>query len=49
MNIKLSVIIPCYKVEEYLPRCLDSLVKQSLNEIELICINDGSPDICLRY
>ena len=43
-DIKLSVIIPIYKVEEYLPRCLDSLVNQSLEEIELICINDGSPD-----
>lgn len=43
-NIKLSVIIPIYKVEQYLPRCLDSLVNQSLQEIELICINDGSPD-----
>ena len=48
MSIKLSIIIPCYKVEEYLPRCLDSLVKQSLKEIELICINDGSPDNCLK-
>ena len=43
-DIKLSVIIPVYKVEQYLEKCLDSLVNQSLKEIELICINDGSPD-----
>lgn len=45
---KLSIIIPCYKVEKYLPKCLDSLVTQTLDEIELICINDGSPDSCLE-
>lgn len=47
-NIKLSVIIPVYKVEQYLEKCLDSLVNQSLKEIELICINDGSPDNSLQ-
>lgn len=45
---KLSIIVPCYKVEQYLPRCLDSLVNQTLEEIEIICINDGSPDNCLK-
>ena len=45
---KLSIIVPCYKVEKYLPRCLDSLVNQTLNDIEIICINDGSPDNCLN-
>ena len=45
---KLSIIVPCYKVEEYLPRCLDTLVNQTLQEIEIICINDGSPDNCLK-
>ena len=45
-NIKLSIIVPCYKVEAYLPRCLDSLVNQTLKDIEIICINDGSPDNC---
>lgn len=45
---KLSVIVPCYKVEKYLPRCLDSLVNQTLEEIEIICINDGSPDNCIN-
>ena len=47
-SILLSIIVPCYKVEKYLPRCLDSLVSQTLEQIEIICINDGSPDSCLR-
>lgn len=46
-EIKLSIIVPCYKVEKYLPRCLDSLVNQTLEDIEIVCINDGSPDNCL--
>ena len=44
---KASIIVPCYKVENYLPRCLDSLVNQTLQNIEVICINDGSPDRCI--
>mgnify|MGYP001773834238 CR=1 FL=1 len=44
MNVELSVIVPCYKVEKYVARCLDSLLKQTINEIEIICVNDGSPD-----
>ena len=47
-EVKLSIIVPCYKVEEYLPRCLDSLVNQTLDGVEAICINDGSPDNCLK-
>lgn len=47
-SLKISFIIPCYNVEEFLPRCLDSLMGQTLNEIEAICINDGSPDSCLE-
>lgn len=42
--IALSIVVPCYKAEQYLCRCLDSLVNQTLEDIELICINDGSPD-----
>lgn len=42
--IKLSVIVPIYGVEQYLEKCLDSLVNQTLKEIEIICVNDGSPD-----
>lgn len=43
-EIKVSIIVPVYKVEKYLRRNMDSLVNQTLNEIEIICINDGSPD-----
>ena len=44
---KVSVIIPCYKVEKYLPKCIASLVGQTLDSYELIFINDGSPDHCI--
>ncbi len=43
-NIKISVIVPVYNSEKYLERCLNSITKQSLKEIEIICINDGSTD-----
>lgn len=42
--IKVSVIVPVYNVEKYLPRCLDSLVNQTLQEIEIIAVDDCSPD-----
>ena len=45
---KISVIIPVYNVEKYLKRCLDSIVNQSLKDIEIICINDGSTDRSLN-
>ena len=41
---KVSVIIPVYNVEEYLNECLDSVVNQTLPDIEIICVNDASPD-----
>ena len=44
LNPKVSVIVPVYNVERYLRRCLDSLVNQTLEEIEIILINDGSTD-----
>ena len=44
MEPKVSVIVPVYNVEQLLPRCLDSIVAQTLREIEIICVNDGSPD-----
>lgn len=47
-SIKVSIVVPCYKVEEYLPRCLDSLVNQTFKDIEIICVNDGSPDNSLN-
>ena len=41
---KVSVIVPIYNVEEYLEKCLETLVKQTLEEIEIILVNDGSTD-----
>lgn len=41
---KVSVIIPIYKTEKYLPTCLNSIIGQSYKDLEIICINDGSPD-----
>ena len=43
-DTKISVIVPVYNVEPYLRQCLDSIVCQSLNDIEIICIDDGSTD-----
>ncbi|SCW70311.1 Glycosyl transferase family 2 [Ruminococcaceae bacterium YRB3002] len=48
VTARLSIVIPCYKVEQYLRRCLDSLLAQSLEGLELVCVNDGSPDKCLE-
>ncbi|MCD8158161.1 MAG: glycosyltransferase [Clostridiales bacterium] len=43
---KISIIVPVYKVEEYLPRCVKSLTNQTLQNIEIILVDDGSPDNC---
>ena len=45
---KVSVIVPVYNVEAYLRQCLESLINQTLQEIEFICINDGSNDSSLE-
>ncbi|MDR2044096.1 MAG: glycosyltransferase [Clostridium sp.] len=45
---KVSVIVPVYHVEKYLEECIDSLISQTLNEIEMIFVDDGSPDSCPR-
>lgn len=44
MNIKVSVIIPVFNVQEYLRECIESVLNQTLKEIELICVDDGSTD-----
>lgn len=40
----ISIIVPVYNVQRYLPRCLDSILKQSFPSVEVICVNDGSTD-----
>lgn len=42
----ISVIVPVYGVEKYLPKCIESLVKQTFKDIEIVLIDDGSPDSC---
>ena len=44
MSPKVSVIVPCYGVEKYLTRCVNTLVNQTLQDIEIILVDDGSPD-----
>ena len=50
---KISVIVPVYKAEQYLHKCLDSLLKQTFTDFEILLIDDGSPDysgrICDEY
>ena len=43
---KISVIVPVYNEGKYLHRCLNSLIRQSLSDIEIICVDDGSTDNC---
>lgn len=45
-NPFVSIVIPVYKVEKYLQQCVDSVIAQNLTDIELILIDDGSPDNC---
>ena len=47
-NIKVSVVIPVYNVEKYIRQCLESVINQTLKDIEIICINDGSKDNTLK-
>lgn len=51
--MKISVIVPIYNVEKYLPRCIESIINQSYQELEIILVNDGStdngPQICDDY
>lgn len=53
MKPKISVIVPIYNTEQYLPECIDSILSQTFSDFELILVNDGSPDnsaqICEYY
>ena len=42
--MKLSVIVPVYKAEKYLNECVDSLLNQTLGDLEILLVDDGSPD-----
>lgn len=46
--VKVSIVIPVYNMEKYIAQCLDSVLGQTLKEIELVCINDGSTDRSLE-
>lgn len=46
MITEISVIVPVYKVEAYLPRCVESLLSQTYKDFEIIFVDDGSPDTC---
>ncbi|HDZ03955.1 hypothetical protein LCGC14_0132190 [marine sediment metagenome] len=45
-TVKISVIVPIFRIEKYLPKCIDSLLNQSFMDFELILVDDGSPDNC---
>lgn len=48
MNLKISIIVPVYKVEPYINQCIDSILTQSYKNFEVILVDDGSPDQCPR-
>ena len=52
-NPQISIIVPVYNVEQYLPRCIDSILSQTFADFELLLVDDGSKDrsgaICDEY
>ena len=46
MNPLISVIVPVYKAEKYLDKCVESIVNQTYKNLEIILVDDGSPDNC---
>ncbi len=48
MKDKVSVVVPIYNVEKYLPKCIESIQMQTYNNLEIILVNDGSTDSCLK-
>ena len=47
-GVVVSVIVPVYNVEDYLERCLESIINQTFSNIEIICVDDGSTDSSLK-
>ena len=45
-TVEISVLVPIFRIEKYLPECIDSILQQSFLNFELILVNDGSPDNC---
>ena len=43
---RLSIIVPVYKVEQYIHKCIDSILNQTFLDFEIILVDDGSPDNC---
>ena len=48
MSNKISIVVPVYNVENYILECIESIINQSLKEIEIIVINDGSTDNSIK-
>ena len=47
-QVNVSIIVPVYNVEKYLEKCLESIINQTLKNLEIICVNDGSTDNSLQ-